>query len=128
MCGPDRTPPVFVADSQFDVLFDLASAAGTPTARLLLDELDRAVIVDDESQGRAFARLGDAVRYRNVDTGREHNSTLVTPERSDIAQGRLSVLSPAGAALIGLEAGAVLGWAEPDGRRHAFEVLEVVRS
>jgi regulator of nucleoside diphosphate kinase len=129
MHGPDRTlPPVFVAASQFDILFDLASEAGTPAARLLLDELDRAVVVDDAVRGVTFARLGDAVRYRNPGTGRERDATLVTPDRADLQRGRLSVLAPAGAALIGLEPGAVLGWSEPDGRRHAVEVLEVLRS
>jgi regulator of nucleoside diphosphate kinase len=129
MCGPDKTlPPVFVAASQFDILFDLAAGHCTPAARLLMDELERAIVVDDGAPDRVFARLGDAVRYRNPETGRERDATLVTPDCSDVAQGRLSVLAPAGAALIGLEPGAVLDWAEPDGRRHAVEVLEVMRT
>jgi len=127
MPAPSKVPPVFVAESQFDVLFDLASDTDTPAARLLLSELDRAVIIKDGDPGHVFARLGDRVRYRNVESGREHTSTLVTPDRSDVDHGRISVLSPAGAALIGLQAGAVLGWAEPARPRRAFEVLEVVQ-
>jgi regulator of nucleoside diphosphate kinase len=129
MRAPVRAPPpVFVAESQFDLLFDLAVTARTPAARLLEDELKRAVVVQDNVAGPAFARLGDAVRYRNLDTGRERSAVLVTPDCSDADQGRVSVLSPAGAALIGLEPGAILGWIEPDGRRHTVELLEVARS
>lgn len=127
MLNLGQPPPVFVAETQFDRLFNLASAASTPGAHLLRGELERAVIVD-ETEARSFARLGDAVRYRDLRSGAERRAVLVTPDRSDIDQGRLSVLTLAGASLIGLEPGARIGWSDPMGRLHELEVLETARS
>lgn len=120
-----RPPPVFVADEQFDELFDLAVASDGLGARLLLGELDRAILVGEGDPEGRFARLGDAIRYRDLCSGRDRSAILSTPGQADPGRGRLSVLAPAGAALIGLKPGAKLGWPEPTGRVHMLEMLEV---
>ena len=121
-------PPVFVAESQFDLLFNLAEAGATPAARLLRDELERSQLIDDDACATLFARLGDSVRFRDLQSGRERSVILVTPDQADPERSRLSVLSLAGAALIGLEPGASFCWTGPIRRQHGIQVLEVAPS
>jgi hypothetical protein len=77
-----------VADCQFDLLLSLASPASTPAARLLRRELERGVV--DGAAG-AFARLGDIVRDRDLKSGGERSAVLVTPDRSNMDEGRPSL-------------------------------------
>ena len=51
---------------------------------------------------------------------------LVDPHRADIAQQRISVLTPVGAMLLGLSAGQSIEWVGPDDR-HRKVFVEKVR-
>jgi regulator of nucleoside diphosphate kinase len=51
--------------------------------------------------------------------------TLVYPAEADIAEGRISVLTPVGTALIGLRAGQSITWRTRDGRKQVLTVLRV---
>ena len=51
--------------------------------------------------------------------------TLVFPGEADIAQGKISILTPIGAALIGLSAGQSIDWTARDGRIHRLKVESV---
>ena len=121
-------PPVYVAESQYNELFAFAAVSRAAGAPLLREELGRAVLVADDRDSGAFVRLGSTVRYRDLMSGRERTVQIVPPALGDIEQNRLSVLTPAGAALLGLAAGACLRWAGEDARPRAVEVLEVVTS
>ena len=52
---------------------------------------------------------------------------LVYPGEADIAVGKVSVLSPVGAGLLGLKAGQSIQWPDRDGRLRALRVLKVSR-
>ncbi len=52
--------------------------------------------------------------------------TLCYPEEADAAQGRISVLSPVGVALLGVRVGAQLDVPRPDGRHGAGRVVEIL--
>ncbi|MNW16687.1 nucleoside diphosphate kinase regulator [compost metagenome] len=54
--------------------------------------------------------------------------TLVFPKDADISEGRISVLTPIGTALLGLSAGQTMGWTARDDRRHTLTVLAVYRT
>ncbi len=120
-----RLPPVALTASDVEVLDGLL-ASGTPTpARSLLEaELSRAAVVSDAA-ARGAARLGDWVEYRADDDGPARRVQLVLPAAADIDQSRVSVLSPVGAALIGLKAGARFGWTDARGRPHRLHLLSV---
>ncbi len=51
--------------------------------------------------------------------------TLVFPGEADIAKGKISVLTPIGAALIGLSASQSIDWTSRDGRIHRLTVESV---
>src|SRR5690606_239679 len=74
-------------------------------------ELDRARVVPDGTLSPDTVRVGSTVTYRS-DT-RVQTVELVYPEHADVASGRISVLSPVGAALVGLRPGQSItrmGW------------------
>jgi regulator of nucleoside diphosphate kinase len=51
--------------------------------------------------------------------------TLVLPEQADISQGRASLMTPIGVALIGLSVGMTFRWITRDGEERSLTVLEV---
>lgn len=90
----------------------------------LLNELDRASIVTDASLPGDVVRMGSLVRFR---AGRdERTALLVYPAEADIASGRISVLTPVGAALIGLRTGQSISFRTRDGRPQMLTVLRVL--
>jgi regulator of nucleoside diphosphate kinase len=97
---------------------------GSDASDDLLYELDRAALVPDATVPADAVRMGSHVVYRTLD-GREHEVTLVFPAEADIAQGRVSVMTPVGTALIGLRQGQSITWTTRDARRQVLTVLAV---
>lgn len=93
----------------------------------LLNELERAQVVDDTSLSADIVRMGSTVMYR-TDTGQEPRVSLVYPVDADIAQGRISVLTPVGTALIGLRQGQSITWRDRANKRHMLTVLDVAQN
>ena len=87
----------------------------------LRDRLLRAEVVESQA-GSAVARFGSHVRLLDRGSGRDLAYTLVSAIDADAAQGRLSVESPVGKALLGAAAGQTVQIATPRGTRD----LEVV--
>ena len=50
---------------------------------------------------------------------------LVLPVDADFEAGRLSVMTPVGAGLIGMTVGREISWPTPDGRPRVLRILEV---
>jgi regulator of nucleoside diphosphate kinase len=111
-----------------DRLETLASSAvrrAPALADRLLEELDRAEIVDSASMPPNVVTLGNAVTYRDETTGREHTVTLVLPGEADIALGRVSVMTPIGVALLGLPEAASFCWDTRQGTTRRLTVTRV---
>lgn len=122
-----RKPAIVIAQSDQEALMRLAAAGprrGAEASDELFEELARARIVPDGRLPRDVVRLGSTLRFR-TDTGGERVVTLVLPGEADIAQGKVSVLTPIGAALIGLSAGQSIDWTARDGRSHKLTVESV---
>ena len=125
-----RRPPIVLRDSEADALYDLAikwQRLHPLSAALLLDELGRAETV-------AWAELpGDVVTMRSqvvfVDqaTGERHAVQLVYPSEADMARQRVSILTPIGAALIGMRVGRGIDWPNRQGERRRLEIVEVIQ-
>lgn len=118
-------PPVYVTEADYERLSNLAALGRTLGAELLGRELDRAVVVRADEAPQRFVRLGSAVTYRDLTSGEVRRVTLVCPDQADIDAGRLSALSPVGAALLGLCAGARFSWSGDDGRPRLVAVEAV---
>lgn len=96
----------------------------TPALR---DELDKATVVPVESIGRDVVTMGAQVSYRDLKTNQLRKVEIVFPEEADPAQGKISVIAPVGAALIGLSVGQEIHWDFPDGSVHRLVVEGVAQ-
>lgn len=119
-------PAVRISETDYRRLSAL-SAVPTEGGGLLARELDRARIVSDAQLAAEpdFVRLGSAVAYRDVLSGRVRKVQIAVPEHADIDRGRLSVLSPVGAALLGLAPGDRFSWTGDKGRARIIQVEQV---
>lgn len=121
-------PPVYVRRSDLPELWRIAKhARQTATeAELFLEEFDRLRVADD-TNASDFVRLQSSVVYKDLRTKRQRRIRLVRPGAQNGEENDVSLLSPIGAALVGLAAGAIFRWAEPDGKLRAIKVLEVTQ-
>jgi regulator of nucleoside diphosphate kinase len=97
-------PPVQITAAEFGRLAPLARAESTPGARLLAEELDRATLLYGRPRP-GVAHLGSVVTYLDRTRGRIRTIQLVAPEEAGTDDADVSVLSPLGAALLGLAEG-----------------------
>jgi len=119
-------PPVRMTPADYDRLSILsATAYATLGGEMLSEELDRAVVVGADDADRPFVRLYSQVEYLDLSSGRTRTLEVVPPDEADIDRSRVSVLSPVGAALIGLTAGDSYRWTGEDGRAHVFVIVDV---
>lgn len=59
-------------------------------------------------------------------TGEQRKLTLCYPHDADAAAGFVSVLSPAGAGLLGLRKGSVARWQTPDGATASATIIDIL--
>jgi regulator of nucleoside diphosphate kinase len=127
-------PPVIISVSDRDRLAATAVEAmcrpqTPPVAATLLSELARARIVADKEFPRSAVRMHSRVEIRDDINKRLSCVTLVFPEEQENTEnGRISVLTPLGTALIGLSEGASMSWSTATGYRSSITVLRIVRS
>ncbi|MGN6147161.1 MAG: nucleoside diphosphate kinase regulator [Rhizomicrobium sp.] len=120
-------PRIAIGAADLERLANLAESARhthPDIAEYLVRELDRANIVEGET-GPARIRMGSQVEYRDEDTGQVRSIQLVYPSESDPEHGRISVLTPIGAALIGLAEGQSIEWTARSGAPRMLTVLKV---
>lgn len=120
-------PEISISASDHIRLMGLADAISERDASLaddLFGELERAKVVADGEIAEGVIRMGSRVSFRD-DKGIERSVTLVFPPEADFELGKLSILTPVGAALIGLSAGQSILWTARDGQRHELTVLKV---
>ncbi len=120
-------PPLVIGDVDHRHLISLAVAMEKrvpDVSNALLAELDRAKIVPQHKVPERTIRMGSAVRFQTNGAGERH-VTLVLPGDADIDAGRISVMTPIGAALIGLSTGQSIRWQARDGRDQKLTILDV---
>jgi regulator of nucleoside diphosphate kinase len=107
------------------LIHQAAEGRDADSAARLDEELARATIVPDHALPRGTVALDSRVRFRDEITGRVRDVTLVLPAQATPAEGRISVLSPIGSALIGLGIDDRIEWPLPGGKRSRLQVLDV---
>ena len=96
-------------------------------AEALADLLSAAHVVADDALPRDRVAMGSQVTYEQLPDGARRTVTLVFPVDADAGNGRISVLSPIGLALLGRARGASVEPALPDGRRLRIRILALER-
>ena len=122
-----KKPRLLITTSDLELLESMVGHSPTSAAaKLLGEELDRAVVVGESFNGRPFCRIGSRITYEDQGSGQTREIQLVLPADSDIDKRCVSVLSLVGAALLGLTTDAEFDWADDKGRPHRLKVLDVV--
>jgi regulator of nucleoside diphosphate kinase len=122
----DREPPITLTKDDFDKLSKLAALRNnSPIAEYLAHELDRAEVVETSSRAGGVVRLGSRILFRDTTKRNPSEVTLVMPNEADIGKGYISVMTPVGAALLGLTKGQAITFTLPNGAARTLLVLEV---
>jgi regulator of nucleoside diphosphate kinase len=131
----DRTaeirPPIAIDATHFARLSALSSVTGgsmTEVCDYLREELDRAHVLPAERLRPDIVSLGSKVEFRDEQTGKIQEVVLVYPFDADIARRRVSVLTPVGAALLGLSVNQTISFRNRTGERRELTVLKVGRA
>jgi regulator of nucleoside diphosphate kinase len=122
-------PRVIIGEVEEQRLTALATAAALTgrakhIARDLLAEMERAEIVPDRDVPPDAVRMNSRVEFEIDGRGRRC-AQVVFPADANIDEGKISVLTPIGTALIGLSPGQVMMLQGHDGRPHELRVLSV---
>ncbi|MBB5721558.1 regulator of nucleoside diphosphate kinase [Loktanella ponticola] len=123
-------PKVVISSADLTHLEDLADSMMRRQPALadrLLTEISRARIVDATKVRGDVVTMGSTVTYRDETTAQEKTVTLVYPEDADIAQLRVSVMTPIGVALLGLSEGASFDWDTLNDQRRILTILKVAQ-
>ena len=128
MSNVAELPRIAISAGDHERLQNIADAAARTAPRVaeyLQYELDRATICDAQPDGPAKVEMGSYVEFRDDKTGRVRSVQLVYPAQADPAAGKISVLTPIGAALIGLSEKQSIEWPTRTGERKTLTVLKV---
>ncbi len=124
----EHLPPIVIARRDHARLERLAVNAlrkRHPVGRFLISEIHRAVVCDAYRMPDDVARLNDWVTYRIDDSKQTESKILVYPDEFRNAQINLSVLSPLGAAVLGMSVGNCIKFFSIEGGLH-FVIVESV--
>ena len=88
-------------------------------------ELKKARLVDKENFPDDVIRINSTVRIKAEEKNEVMQFMLVTPDKANIKEKRISIMAPIGTALIGFRKGQQVKWKVPSGVK-TFTILEVI--
>jgi len=92
----------------------------------LEDKLSRARIIDDEDIPSDIALIGATVTLKDLEFDDEFDYTLVAEEEANYDEGKISISSPVGKALLGHKVGEKVEIQVP-ARKLKYEILKISR-
>jgi len=122
-------PPIVLTRDNHDRLSALAAAASHApgsVGEFLAYELERAEVVEPCDLPPDVITMNSRAEYRDEENGECRAVTLVYPGSEDIAEGRISIFTPIGAALIGLSCGQSIVWETRRGTKRRLVVTRVM--
>jgi regulator of nucleoside diphosphate kinase len=108
-----------------NVIADYGPIASASAVRLLRAQLSRARVVDANTIPPTNVTMGSQVEVLDRGTGRTGTVTLVYPGEQGLYPDAVSILTPLGAALLGLAKSQSITYADAHGER-TIEVLRVL--
>ena len=119
-------PEIYITEADYNTLSALVDSRddSIPTVALLGEEIDRAIRAEQRAE-KIFVQIGSVVEYTDLSGGQRKKVQLALPQDADIAMGRISVLTPVGASLIGLTEGSRFEWLGTDKRVRTLEIVKI---
>lgn len=124
---PIVAPTIKMTRSDASRLLSLAMAnlRGSPDITgFLIGEIARATLVEPD-EARQVVTMNSCVEFYYSLTSQIRKVQLVYPTEADIEQGKISVMTPIGAALIGLSKGQSIQWRTVTGMERSLLVIEI---
>jgi regulator of nucleoside diphosphate kinase len=121
-------PPLHLLAAESDMVATLALQAEhrqPVVAAMLLEEIERAELHEPETLPESAVTIGSEADFIDERTRQVRTIELVLPAMANIAEGRISILTPMGAALYGLTAGQSIDWPDLDGNDRRITILRV---
>jgi regulator of nucleoside diphosphate kinase len=87
-------------------------------------DLKRAKLVTPENFPQDVVRLNSRVKIKEESNDKIFEFIVVTPEKANVKEHKISVMAPLGAALIGFSEGQRVNWQVPSGKK-TFTIVEV---
>ena len=125
-----KRPPIHMIDSEADALTDLALGIEKrmpQVSELLMREIGRATVHKERHVPRDVVTMNSEVDFVDEASGAVRSVRLVYPSDADIASGRISILTPIGAGLIGMRAGSAILWPDRDGHERTLTIRAVMQ-
>jgi|SRR6185436_15411852 len=94
-------------------------------AEELTNELKKAKLVNKSAFPLDVVRLNSTVRIKTEGKEEIMEVMLVTPDKADIKERKISIMAPIGTALIGFKQGEKVKWQVPAGTK-TFTIVEVM--
>src|SRR5690242_15289136 len=91
----------------------------------LQTELKKANLVNKDDFPDDVVRLNSKVRIKAEGKDEPMELMLVTPDKADIKERKISIMAPIGTALIGFRQGQKVKWQVPAGQK-TFTIMEVI--
>ncbi|HNW27107.1 MAG TPA: nucleoside diphosphate kinase regulator [Spirochaetota bacterium] len=101
--------------SMIDQMRDAFSKEQKENAEKLVMELKRARKVDSSAIPRDYVTMNSIFEIKEMDESDTRTLVLVFPEKANIEENRVSILSPVGTAVLGYRVGNVIHWKVPAG-------------
>lgn len=123
-------PPIHLLASESDMIASLALQVehrSPVIAAMLLEEIERAELHDAGTLPDSAVTLNSTIDFVDEKTNQLRTAQLVLPAEADISQGRISILTPVGAALYGLAAGDSINWPDLEGNDRRIRILRVAQ-
>jgi len=125
---PTDRPAIHLVAAECNALSELALSAEhrhPQSSAMLLTELDRAQLCEPGDLPEQTVAMNSRIDFIDEGTGARRTVQLVYPRDADIAAGRVSILTPIGAGLIGMTAGSSIRWPDRDGRDRMLRIVSV---
>ncbi|MBN67903.1 MAG: transcription elongation factor GreAB [Gimesia sp.] len=123
MSNPNKYRAVTISEYDYSRLQELllvANQFASPPPsyiRHLETELLRAKIVPPDQIPPYLVTMNTQVKMTDCKTGKQRVYTLVFPQDADLEEGKLSILSDLGVAILGYSVGDTIEWEFPEGTK-----------
>jgi len=123
-----RRPPINMLENEAEALSNLALTIEDrlpQVSELLIEEISRATLHAPNDLDPKVVTMNAMVEFADEATGVRRTVQLVLPRDADISAGRISILTPVGAGLIGLREGQSILWPDREGHERRLTIVRV---
>ena len=121
-------PQIHMIEEEADSISELALGIEhrfPQVSELLIRETSRAKLYAAASIPFDVVTMGSLVEFVDEGTRAQRTVHLVYPAEADISAGRISILTPIGAGLIGLREGQSILWPDREGHERRLVIVKV---